>query len=312
MKYLYLLVVLGVLVVFPKKVSADGLSLGVYPPLVQIEANPGVLVKTPIIIQNLGDNTVNLQISLKPFTTSSKENGEIEYPTDSISKELEAIFKKIQILDKDEPIENITLSPKQRKTINLKIDLAKDDITSDYYFSIIFISNPELSSGIKNNLTTTSAGIASNIILSVGKKDKPKGIIEEFFASSFLEKGPVVFKVRVKNTGSSVITPKGIILIKNMFNQTVGKVDLLPVNILAQTTRKIPDSSTLNFSEAIWPESFLLGAYTATLNISLSEEGPVFSRTIRFFGFPTQLAVGVFIAIAIVLTIRNRIKSRLS
>ena len=61
------------------KVEASALSLGIYPPVIQIETIPPSLIKTPITIENLGEETVSLQILLKPFKASEKENGEISY-----------------------------------------------------------------------------------------------------------------------------------------------------------------------------------------------------------------------------------------
>ena len=332
-----LLVVLVVLVVFPKKVSAAELSLGVSPPILQIIADPPASVKAPITIKNLGDEPVTLNVLLKPFTAKESENGEVRYiaPNESFGQN-PLIFHFIQLLDNERVVEKLVLAPRQEKNLTLHAGILKDEMPGDYYFSIVFVRSPEDRSDEGSSLAQTTGGIAINVLLSISP-DKPRGTIEEFSVPFFMEKGPVPFTVRVKNTGKNFFTPSGTILIKNMFGQTVGKVELLPVNILAGTTRAIPDllqssdstpSSILlaprlaslrsgSFSEvgnspkAFWRENFLFGPYSATLTLALSDKGPLFQKTIHFVGFPIEALLGLALGLIIILFIRNRLRTQL-
>ncbi len=327
-----LLVVLVILVVFPTKTSAAGLSLGVYPPLIQIETIPPANVNSKITIQNLGDNSLDLEITLKPFIASKLENGQVEYLSqDQSFGEDPLILQRVQILDEGVAVRNIALAPLQKKDLNLNIDIPADESLGDYYFSVIFSSIPEIQNTEANsasllNQSQSVGGVATNVLLSITSeaKEKPQGILETFSSPLLVEKGPVPFTARVKNTGRYFITPQGSILIKNIFGQTVGKVNLLPVNILSNSTRSIPDEIqspeanppptmnheplTINRPRAFWPETFLLGPYQATLNITLSDQGPIFKRTIYFFALPLQVIIGLAIASIIFVFIRSRIK----
>src|SRR3989344_1072483 len=291
-KILSFIFAISYLILSTNKVDASGLSLGVYPPIIKIEAIPPASITTPIVIQNLSDDTVTLKILFKPFTASEKENGEIKYLENDFNPPYPLIFQKIQVFEEKSRIEELILSPQQEKKLALHVGIPKDEPLTAYYFSIVFLSKDKLMDQTNTNLSGVSGGIAANVLLSIGPKGKTEGSIEEFSAPFFFDKGPVLFKVRIKNTGKRVIAPSGEIMIKNMFGQTVGKVDLLPVNILAGTVRAIPDSlqspeattsqsiiynlsSTIS-PTAVWPEIFLLGPYTATLRIALSEEGPLF------------------------------------
>src|SRR3989344_3134430 len=342
MKRYFLTFLLLLYFIVTPKASATGLSLGVFPPIIQIQADPPSNFKTPITIQNLGEETANLDIILKPFTAKDSENGEINYLSTS-----PLIFQRMQIFEGDRAVKNITLAPSEQKKLNFHIGILKDEPISDYYFSIVFIRSSLLPGGSQDSrdggTSQTTGGVATNVLLSIGK-GQAKGIIEEFSSPLFLEKGPVPFTVRVKNTGEHVIAPIGQILIKNFFGQTVGKVDLLPVNILAETTRAIPASSPTqppplkgggndgsNFSPlspsltwlsqrgeikrgvpaAIWPEKFLLGPYTATLTLALSDEGPIYKKNINFYGTPVQILIGLIIAFLIVGLIVGRVRKRL-
>jgi len=296
-------------------------SLGVFPPILQIQATPPTNIKSKILIENLGGDPVDLKIGLKPFIASDKENGQVDYSSDYNLAD-PFIFDKMQILDNDTSIDSITLAPGQKKELTLEIALPQGEPLGDYYFSIIFMSanQPEASS----NISGATAGIATNVLLSIGPKGPTQGNIEEFSAPIFKTRGPVPFTVRIRNTGNHFITTRGDIVIKNMFGQNVGKVDLLPVNILSQSVRSIPDSIqspnanpssslksyliNLKSVKAVWPETFLFGPYTATLTIALSDQGPLYRKTVNFYAFPAETLFGILIIILIVTAIIIRAK----
>ena len=238
---IYLLFAIFYLLYAPSS-YATSIKLGVYPPIIQIEALPPAKVESTFTVYNLSGENIDLKISLKPFTASNQENGDVEFiSNEQFLKDDPFIFQKIKIIDPEvnKNIDYLTLGPKQKKDLTLVVDIPKDQTLSDYYFSMVFTSINNLSS--EANQSTSIGAIAINVLLSVGSKDIAKGNIEEFSTPSFVESGPVPFTIRVRNKGSHFITPRGEILIKNLFGQTVGRVDLLPVNILAQTIRSIPD-----------------------------------------------------------------------
>lgn len=338
------------------KAQASALSLGIDPPIIVINAIPPTAVTSSLNIQNKSDVQVTLRIQLKLFKTKG-ENGELEH-----SKEAPEFFKNIQVVDANVPVENITLGPRQQKSLNLNVNIPQDTSASvrppatspnqsqanqtdvagevglarqnntqalaggrDYYFSIVFISTN--SSSIESNSSINQVGIATNVLLSIGAKEIPKANIEEFSSNIFFERGPVPFTIRVKNTSAHFVKPKGEITIKNMLNQSIGKLDLYGVNILSGSIRAIPNDiymqelrlkDNLNTKGkypvdfrrpiALWKESFLLGLYSANLNISMSNEGPVFTRTIYFFAFPFQGLIIIVILVIIGIVVRNRLK----
>lgn len=295
--------------------NAQGLSLGLYPPILEINATPPANVETPLEIENLDNEEVDLNIIFKPFTASDLENGEIRYLGEG---ELRAgdplIFQRIRILDQGVPIRELTLSPGQRKELKVTIDLPRGSVASDYYFSIVFVSK------VKDAKTASgpqiTGGVATNVLLSVGKDGPPRGNIVEFSSPFFVERGPVPFTVRVKNSSNFLIAPRGEIIIKNIFGQIVGRVDLLPVNILAGSVRAIPSESTSNNLsasgiEAVWKDKFILGPYKAHLTLAISEEGPLFKREIMFFAFPYSWFAGLIAALLVIWFVASRVRRKI-
>ena len=327
-----------------EKANAASLSLSIDPSIIEINALPPSVATATLSIQNKSNDQVQLRILFKPFK-ARLENGELEYvnPQDSF------VAKNVRILDDQVPVEEIVLAPRQQKNLTLNINIPQNsdisarppasspmqsevnqagvagEVGRDYYFSIVFISQNTASS------TSTSSfnqlGIVSNVLLSIGTKEVPEGVIEEFSAGLFYESGPVPFTLRIKNKDTHFIKPKGEILIKNMFGQNIGKLDLVSVNILSDSTRAIPNTiymqelrsadkqkSNLSFQnpKTLWKEDFLLGFYTATLNISLSQDGPSFTKSIRFFALPFQGLIVIVIVLISAIIIVNRVRARMN
>jgi len=324
------LVILLSLIFNLKSVSsahAQSVDLGIYPPIIQIQATAPTNTTTPFFIQNFSDSTVDLNISVKPFTASPAEDGTVSFLDNLNSFPDPSLLQKVRVEDgEDNPIQTITLSPKQKRNLNLKIEIPQNQDKGDYYMSLIFTSKSEDST--QANSSQASAAITSNILLSVGPVGETRGYVEDFSTSPLVTKGPLAFTIKVKNTSDHYITPKGDIVITNMFGQRVGKVNLLPVNILSNTVRRIPDSIQADanskqyasiqaiieknqFPVAVWPEKFLLGPYTASLTIALSDTGPLFKRSIVFFAFPTEYLLGIILIIIVIIFIIIRVKQKI-
>ncbi|MCL4354850.1 four helix bundle suffix domain-containing protein [Patescibacteria group bacterium] len=307
---------------------ADDLSLGIYPPIIEINATPPAEVKARITIQNQAETDEKLKIILKPFTASSKYNGEVSYSSSQFSSSDPLLLQKVQILDAGQETKEITLAPLESKNLELRASIGKDDPLGDYYFSVIFLSERE--SDLKTNIVKLPSGIATNVLLSVGPKGPTTGEIEEFRTPFFFDSGPVPFTIFVKNTSEHFTTPTGTIVIKNMFGQTIGKIDLLPQTILANSYRYLVDREQASPSAALvakldavkakqkgtpsnvalWQENYLLGYYTAELSLSLSENGPVLHSATHFIAIPFSILGGLVFAIMICLSVYLRVRRR--
>ena len=94
----------------------------------------------------------------------------------------------------------------------------------------------------------------------------------------------------------------GLVFIKNIFGQAVGKINIPSTYVLANTNRAIP---------LVWQENFLLGSYTAYLSIMFDTDGPIFGRVISFYSLPLLFILGIILGIIVLEIIFNRVKSRL-
>lgn len=308
---------------FHSGVLASEFSLGIYPPIIELQVKPPASLTTPITLENMSEEAAELDIIFQPFQASKENDGQIVF-TNRLPEFDALIFQKIQITDGERRINTVHLESKETKDLTLHVGIDKDTGLGDYYFSILFIAKGKKDdqfAGIQ-----VPSGIGTNVLLSIGPKGETQGSIEEFSAPFFLTKGPVSFTLLVKNSSKHYTTPEGTIKVTNMFGQEIARLPILSQVILADSQRYLihadeaTESSILSNSlktlklrtpAVLWTEKFLLGFYKAKVSVSLSENGPVLTRTTQFFAVPMAILIGVSFAIFIVLGIYLKVKKRM-
>lgn len=310
MKKVLVLLLIVYLFTGVKSAFADTVTLGIKPTIIQIDTQGPADATAPFTLFNQSDQPITLTLLLRPFSASLSNDGQIApLGEGQIPGADPLIFQKVQIMDGVNTVSDITLAPQQKKTLNLHVILPKDEPPSDYYFSVIFVSNP-----IQNDQSSSSSlsgGISLNVLLSVGPKDKTTGHIKEFSTPFFVNGGPIPFNLLVENTSNHFFVPRGNVLIENMFGQLIGKINLQQVNVLSHSQRYIPDESQISSTQIIWPEKVVFGLYRATLTIALSSDGPLFQKSIYFFAFPFEILIGIGLILIILGVVISRVRKRL-
>lgn len=304
---------------------AQGTSLSIYPPIIEVQTTPPSSPLAPITIQNNNETDVVLKIQLIPFKPKGL-NGDIELNPEAINTGFYKYYKdKIQFLVDGIKTDTITLAPLEAKEVDLNINLEKGDPPGDYYYSIVFLTADNALDDTSSSLLP--AGIATNLLLSIGPKDRTIGGISEFTTSFFKKGGPVEFKLRVHNASTHLVLPTGKLTVKNILNQTVGIVDILPQFVLAGSDRYLVDSLQASPSAAlkldirqqtgdirnqvVWPETFLLGWYSATAQVQLEENGNMLIANTYFFAFPLYLFFTLTVLFFITISIYLRVKKKI-
>jgi hypothetical protein len=290
---------------------ASPVSLSVYPPVIEIETTSPTTLQTPIFIQNNTDNSVDLTIGVKPFKASDDFNGQVNYfPKNYVPEPDKNIFKHITLTYQDKSISSLILAPKDKKNLSLNVSLPSNETSADYYFSLVFLSKAGESE--KNTGTVIKTGIATNVLLSIGKRTTPLAEVANFSSPYFVSHGPVSFTALIRNNNDQIAKAGGHILVTNMFGQTIGNIIIPEQFVLANSQRYLSNGySSNNQPVSLWGESFLLGPYNAKLEIPLSDKGPMLEKTIYFFAFPVPLVGILLLGLVIVLLIFKRVKKKL-
>lgn len=288
-----------------EKAYGAAFSLSVDPPITFIQMVPDTEISTPITITNEGDDSIGLSIILKPFTAKN-ERGEV-----LISEEPLPISSSISLFLKEKPVNEIFVSPGESAQLTLRIGPLPQQ--NDSYFSIIFASEDSfVPKNLENKeqsdvsaFSQLKPAVATNVILSF-KDESTNNLSWELKTKTFFESGPVDFMLKVTNNNKRAQPIQGTIFIQNLFGQTVGKIDLPSLYILAESSRVYPLLS--------WKEKFLLGPYTASLVIKPNvedEEQALKISEIRFLALPYQASGLVTFIILILLIVIVRIRKKL-
>lgn len=301
-------------------VFAQEVGLRSYPSLIKLTSPNPAEQTANITIENLTDNSVALETQIRLFKAGSKELGDVELLDNTENPN--GILQKIHIFNGENEITGLTLGPKQKRQLKIKIDLADIKEARDYYFSVIFLTKPQDftpteidEKDSKNSFSTISAGVGSNIIVSIGQSTgQPNPLaIEEFSTSKYSQSGPLPFTLKIQNNSSNYVSPKGEVSIKNMFGQTIGNVDLPKSNILANSSRYLYTTDKSSSTPTlVWKEKFLLGFYEAKLSIQAADTDQPITRTIRFFVFPAKFLIILILCIGLILAISRRVKQKMS
>lgn len=299
--------------------QASSVSLRISPPVIKIQTKVPSDIASPVNVENRTEQTVELEVVLQPFKARD-EQGEISYlPINAFSQKPDpTLLDKVQIIENDIPITHVTLSPFEKKNLTLSIRLPAEEKPADYYFSILYIIKPNQLGEEKSDQITNEdekktsinieSGIAQNVLLSIYDHNiVPQGAIEEFSTSFFNLNGPISITLRVKNSSPYFINPQGTLTVKNMFNQTVGAIDLPQSSILSHSSRLFTSGS---LSSMQWTNGYLFGIYTATITIALSNPSlqPPFVKTIHFLVVPAKQIVEIVTILFLVVIVKKRIK----
>lgn len=329
-KNLFSVIILMIILFWPQQAYADAVSLKVSPSLLQIEAKQPADIWAPFTIENQSGQPVRLTIGYKPIDPAKSSNGTVIFNIDHpVTNKLSTLLSRMQVVDKNNISHDvIDLGPKQKEMLRLRIPISNHDQSSDYYFTLLFVQTPQNNTQnvantnieLQKSSSNLQAGIGINIFLSVGNSETPQGFIDTFTTPLLHKSGPVPFTLAVHNSGMHLLTAKGGITIKDLFGKTIVSVPVPTSIILVGATRnfsstisdKIANKVSMDTPVLLSPEKFLFGLYKADLSLSLSDKGPVYTRSIHFLALPIVFIGEILLLIGVISYIYLRLKRKLS
>ena len=298
--------------------NRDQFSVGIYPPILEVKANPPAEIESKINLENLSTISRVFDISVRSIKSSFEGDGTIVYEDEDSINEPELLIRdKITIYDDDIPLQEVSLDALEAKELKLKISLDKDTEIGDYYFSILFTASTK---GSNTTGSEIPGGISTNLILSIGQTgEATSGEIKEFKVPSIISSGPVPITLSINNKSDHFILPSGRVNIKDMFGRDAGQLNILPQYILANSFRYMTDTNHILDTQEmsaphptiIWPEKFLFGLYTVYAQVKLSETGPVFETQSSFIALPFYLLFAVSFVVFVLISIYLKTKKKI-
>ncbi|KKP34441.1 MAG: hypothetical protein UR23_C0038G0003 [Candidatus Roizmanbacteria bacterium GW2011_GWA2_32_13] len=301
--------VVFLLLTFAPKVSAQQVSLGISPPLLEVLIKPGKSIMVAYNLENSGDP---VHINVKMASFEPKDNlgnvrikdqleGPIRFNLDNSDIELNTPF---------------FLKSLSSQQLLLRIRIPENIENGDYYYSLLAETVPSASTeGIGS--AQAKATIGSNILITVTNSGmvevKPKIALFDVLAKIKLklfnkslkifdsfDKIPIV--LIVENKGKNLIKPQGEIKLKGSFGLT-SKYDIISKNILSQSQRLIEATPSANLNQinstptSLIVSGFFTGLYHLSANVNFGENSPQIFASASFFAFPFKLLFGLIIVI---------------
>lgn len=308
------------------QVRAQSLSLGIWPPLLEVIIQPGKSITQVYKLSNLGDTDLVLTSRIVSFSPEDEQG------TPKLNLETEKDYLNwFSFQNADLKLQQpFVLKAGSTQEVVLKIKIPPDVAEGDYYSTLLFETVQVPGMYLTQSGGQVEAKIGGNILLTVSQSGKPKKQVQ---ISQFSIDNPQFkirnwiiidsftrprFIVRLKNTGQAFFKPNGTITTTGWFGQK-WELNLLPENVLVNSTREIRcqgesfklenDKEKLNYSPAPCqlPTKFLLGKYQAILKFNLDDQSEEYQSKLVFWALPVKLILGIVVCLALLIIIFQKV-----
>lgn len=255
------------------------------PGKIELSIEPGESMTVPITVTNRTGELREFKLEIED-TAASREPGQ----TVTLLGDERGPYSIKDLISI--PQYELRLAHNSRATIPVTITVPADAEAGGRYGSVLVKTV-----AIKSDIDSTQAlrpqspieaRIGTLFFLTIPGETEKSGQLTEFNTipnQQWFQKGPIKFGIMFENTGSIHLTPRGSLSITNMFGQEVGFVQLEPWFAMP---------GSLRFREVIWNSEYLVGRYTATVEIDRSYDEIVDTMTITFWVLPWKLMVAFF------------------
>ncbi|PLX21217.1 hypothetical protein C0584_03315 [Candidatus Parcubacteria bacterium] len=304
-----------ILIFFPLSsvfAQEDTLKMTLTPPLVKNNMNPGETWVSTVKLVNNNQNDLVVYTDIQDFRSSPDGGVELIPKEESEGEDSGSGFLRKWMTIMDGPI---TISSFGSVEIPFEIKVPESAEPGGHYAAILVGTKP--TGEIQGSGISISSMISSLILVNISGDVVEEGRIREFTTDKNYYKDPEVnFKLRFENTGNVHLQPKGNIVIKDMFGNEKGLID---INKDTAYGNVLPGSTkTWDFSWEGESGIFKMGKYEAVITIHYGEQTTeVDNRTFYFWYVDfkivsiiagTILGILLFIFLLIKFYIRRAIK----
>ncbi|MEX0931443.1 MAG: hypothetical protein WDZ88_01695 [Candidatus Paceibacterota bacterium] len=183
-----------------------------------------------------------------------------------------------------------TLNHGERAIVPVTVSIPSDAEPGGLYGSVLVSLIPKKQDFSGQEVTGSNAivtRLGSLFFVTVPGLTERDGALEAFDTigrKRFFTEGPIPFQILYRNEGTIHVNPYGIVSIRNILGDVVGEVQIEPWFALPNSLRN---------REVEWGNSFLMGRYTATLELNRGYNDIVDTQTITFYVIPWTVILTV-------------------
>lgn len=296
-KILVLLILIQFFLTTHQQAHAQTFNFTVSPSVVEIKSYSTSTANQSILIINSSNQDMRLSYSFIPLKQSMDGKGQL-IPTQT-SKDYQALFKNISLSQNGNSFNTLLLPALSSQRIDLSLKISKEMKQKDYYFTIAFAPNPLR---LDDQSTTSSIQPQVGILIMVQHQYPQKPlIITSLNTPSFIRHGPVQLGFKVLNNSSSLDSYTGSVVIYDMFGQKVANLPVSRAFLFAGSSRWAQSSSSnLSSTDLNWPQHFLLGSYTAHIQIT-NDAGQQTNVEAKFTALPVKYFIIITAILALIM-----------
>lgn len=288
-------------------------AFAVSPVIVDQTLDPGTSSQGVIRVTNDTEQDQTYYASVQNFVPQGEE-GQQEFLPETDASGL------VTWITLDKP--SFLLAAHESQDFPWVLRLPQDAEPGGHYAAIFFSTLPQSKEG-------TSVGVGAKtgvlFLVNVTGNIKEEMSVESFRAlshdnliyaqeTSYFDRLPVNFELRVRNEGSVHVQPTGSIRVTNILGNTVASVPLNPAmgRVLPSSVRKIrsswgPEDLPMNAGfftdiQSEW-KGFAIGKYTAVADASYGAKHQRLSASVSFWVIPWRLLLAAFLALIILIVL---------
>lgn len=279
-----------------KGVSARGdFDLG--PTSTGVEVNPGDTITKTLQLTNREGEEQNFIIGIEDF------QGSLEDPTQTVVLQGKDAGKYSAKNWTTVELPEFTIQHGERMFFDVTIKVPETADPGDHYVSVLASAPPKNRDVKEGQNVVITSRVGSLFFIKVKGEWKEEGALQSFesrkkFYDDNMGKKWYSFKTSVpmrllfQNTGSVRIRPEGKIEITDWFGRKAGTVDVIPFNMLRDSSRYIEQSWNAN-------NVFLFGKYTATLTLKRGYGNLTDTKTATFWVIQWKKIIAGILALII-------------
>ena len=293
---------------FTKNLYAKSLSIGTAPTFEMFQLEPSQIYKDNFTVWNLETSTTTYYVKVSSFKQIQNQPGSAIF----LTKEEDAknLYSASSWVEVDQEV--LELIPNRNITVDYTITVP-DELAPGEYSAEIYFSSEEAE---KQDETATYSVLSSGIpiLITIGDDYAESAEILDFYSTKKIYEKPnyTTLITRIQNLGDTHITPKGDIVLSNLFNQEVGRINFNDMNqsILRGNTGDY--ESNWDLDKYINEGKIALGPITAETVILYRRNNPGFSilsATTTFWIIPWKLII-LILTVIIVMYVVFKLKKK--
>jgi hypothetical protein len=269
--------------------AQSGQALEIAPPVITMTVNPGQVVNTQLSLRDIASGQLIVTGQANDFVAAG-EDGTPKILLKGDGNDPYSLKKWVQ------PLPTLLLNPKQIKNLPITIKVPNNASPGGHYGVIRFTATPP---ELKGTGVSLSASLGALVLLTVRGDIKDSLSVAEFSVNKngktghLFESTPINFVERIKNNGNVHETPRGQVVVKNMFGKTIGAVNInmSQRNILPDSIRKFSEP----LDKGVLGTKRLFGRYTATMTLTYGSKKQTLTAKTSFWIIPYKLIAGIII-----------------